>query len=111
MFIIIISSPLIQVIKVARPCHALIPPPLSPPFSIDRKDHFIIASLPHTGGQVKTMISVEEARKRILDSISPLGLEKVNILDALGRVVGEDIHAGRDIPPKDNSAMDGLVNQ
>ncbi|MFH2074680.1 MAG: gephyrin-like molybdotransferase Glp [Pseudomonadota bacterium] len=55
------------------------------------------------------MISVEEALKRILDSISPLGLEKVNILDALGRVVGEDIHAGRDIPPKDNSAMDGYA--
>ncbi len=58
---------------------------------------------------MKTMISVEEALKRILDSISPLGLEKVNILDALGRVVGEDIHAGRDIPPKDNSAMDGYA--
>ncbi|MEK6655044.1 MAG: molybdopterin molybdotransferase MoeA, partial [Thermodesulfobacteriota bacterium] len=55
------------------------------------------------------MISVEEALKRILDSISPLGLEKVNILDALGRVIGEDIHAGRDIPPKDNSAMDGYA--
>ena len=58
---------------------------------------------------MKAMISVEEALKRILDSISPLGLEKVNILDALGRVVGEDIHAGRDIPPKDNSAMDGYA--
>ena len=55
------------------------------------------------------MISVEEALKGILDSISPLGLEKVNILDALGRVIGEDIHAGRSIPPKDNSAMDGYA--
>jgi len=55
------------------------------------------------------MISVEEALKRILDSISPLGLEKVSILDALGRVIGEDIYAGRAIPPKDNSAMDGYA--
>jgi len=55
------------------------------------------------------MISVEAARNSILDSISPLGLEKVNILDALGRVIGEDIHAGRSIPPKDNSAMDGYA--
>lgn len=55
------------------------------------------------------MISVEAALKSILDSISPLGLEKVNILDALGRVIGEDIHAGRSIPPKDNSAMDGYA--
>jgi molybdopterin molybdotransferase len=55
------------------------------------------------------MVSVEEALKSILDSISPLGLEKVNILDALGRVIGEDIYAGRAIPPKDHSAMDGYA--
>lgn len=55
------------------------------------------------------MISVDEALKGILEAISPLGLEKVNILDALGRVIGEDIYAGRAIPPKDNSAMDGYA--
>lgn len=55
------------------------------------------------------MVSVEEALKRILDSVSPLGLEKVSILDALGRVIGEDIYAGRAIPPKDHSAMDGYA--
>jgi molybdopterin molybdotransferase len=55
------------------------------------------------------MISVEEALNRILDAISPLGLEKVSILDALGRVLGEEVFAGRSIPPKDNSAMDGYA--
>jgi molybdopterin molybdotransferase len=55
------------------------------------------------------MISLEEAREKILGSVSPLPLEKVNILDALGRVIGEDIHAGRAIPPKDNSSMDGYA--
>lgn len=55
------------------------------------------------------MIRVEEALKTILAAISPLGLEKVNILDALGRVIGEDVYAGRAIPPKDNSAMDGYA--
>jgi molybdopterin molybdotransferase len=55
------------------------------------------------------MVSVEEALKRILDSVSPLGLEKVSVLDALGRVIGEDIYAGRAIPPKDHSAMDGYA--
>ena len=55
------------------------------------------------------MIHVEEALKNILDAVSPLGLEKVNILDALGRVIGEDVYAGRAIPPKDNSAMDGYA--
>ena len=55
------------------------------------------------------MISVEEALKRILDSFSPLGLETASILDALGRVIGEDIYAGRAIPPKDRSVMDGYA--
>ena len=55
------------------------------------------------------MITVEEALDRILGSISPLGLEKVDILNALGRVLGEDIYADMDIPPNDNSAMDGYA--
>ena len=55
------------------------------------------------------MITVEEALSRILGFISHLGLEKVNILDTLGRVLGEDIYANRDIPPKSNSAMDGYA--
>jgi len=55
------------------------------------------------------MIRVEEALNKILDAVSPLGMEKVNILDARGRVIGEDVYAGRAIPPKDNSAMDGYA--
>jgi molybdopterin molybdotransferase len=55
------------------------------------------------------MLRVEEALNQILDAVSPLGLEKVNLLDALGRVIGEDVYAGRAIPPKDNSAMDGYA--
>ena len=55
------------------------------------------------------MITVREALDRILGSISPLGLEKANILSALGRVIGEDIYAPRNIPPRDNSAMDGYA--
>jgi molybdopterin molybdotransferase len=55
------------------------------------------------------MIRVAEALSHILGDVQPLGLEKVHILNALGRVIGEDIHASRDIPPKDNSAMDGYA--
>ncbi|MBW2594519.1 MAG: molybdopterin molybdotransferase MoeA [Deltaproteobacteria bacterium] len=55
------------------------------------------------------MITVKEALNHILGSISLLGLEKTDILSALGRVIGEDIHAPRDIPPRDNSAMDGYA--
>ena len=55
------------------------------------------------------MISVEDALHKILDVFVPLGQEKVNILNSLGRVIGEDIYAARNIPPKNNSAMDGYA--
>jgi molybdopterin molybdotransferase len=55
------------------------------------------------------MIRVAEALSHILGDIHPLGLEKAHILNALGRVIGEDVAAPRDIPPKDNSAMDGYA--
>lgn len=55
------------------------------------------------------MITVDEALNKILSKIKPLGLEKVSILDAMGRVIGEDIFAPRDIPPFDNSGMDGYA--
>ncbi len=55
------------------------------------------------------MISVEEALQVILKSIQVLGLEKVDILSSLGRVLGEDIYAPYHIPHWDNSAMDGYA--
>jgi len=55
------------------------------------------------------MVTVDEALNKILSNIYPLGVEKVSILDALGRVIAEDIYANRDIPPLDNSAMDGYA--
>lgn len=55
------------------------------------------------------MITVEQATREILEQVPVLGFEKVDILEALGRVLGEDIHATRDIPPQDNSAMDGFA--
>ena len=55
------------------------------------------------------MISVEEALQIILKSIPVLGLEKVDILNALGRVLGEDLYAPYHIPHWDNSAMDGYA--
>ena len=56
-----------------------------------------------------SMTTVDEALDKILSHIHPLGFEKVSVLDSLGRVAGEDIHARRDIPPFDNSAMDGYA--
>jgi molybdopterin molybdotransferase len=45
----------------------------------------------------------------ILDRVSPLGPEIVTILEAVGRVLAEDVFALRDVPAWDNSAMDGYA--
>jgi molybdopterin molybdotransferase len=55
------------------------------------------------------MISVEKALNTILVNFRPLGLEKINILEARKRVIGEDIFAPHNIPSADNSAMDGYA--
>jgi len=55
------------------------------------------------------MISVEEALTYILDQIPRLGNERLSLLQAQGRVLAEDIFAPRNIPPWDNSAMDGYA--
>jgi molybdopterin molybdotransferase len=55
------------------------------------------------------MISVEKALTTILRHFRPLGLESVRLLDAPGRVIGENVAAPRNIPSAANSAMDGYA--
>ncbi len=55
------------------------------------------------------MISVEEALERVLSTVRVLEPEVKPILDCAGQVLAEDIVAGFDIPPHDNSAMDGFA--
>lgn len=55
------------------------------------------------------MISVEEARARILALMVPVGRETVPITAAVGRVLAQAIVARRTQPPFDASAMDGYA--
>src|SRR6516165_6769696 len=55
------------------------------------------------------MISVDEALRIVLDNVAPLGVERTSIIDALGRVLAEEVRSPRDIPGFDNSAMDGYA--
>ncbi len=55
------------------------------------------------------MLSVEEARQQMLESIPVLPTEKRKILDCTGYVLAEALHASENIPPFDNSAMDGFA--
>jgi molybdopterin molybdotransferase len=55
------------------------------------------------------MPTFEEARSLILGSVAPLGVERIELLGSLGRVVAEDIVAPWEMPLFDNSAMDGFA--
>ena len=55
------------------------------------------------------MISVEEALEKILSYVKVLEPERKPILDCLGQVLAEDVYSTIDIPPLDNSAMDGYA--
>ncbi len=55
------------------------------------------------------MIGIEDALERILGFVSVLEPETKPIMDALGQVLAEDVYSDLDIPPLDNSAMDGYA--
>lgn len=55
------------------------------------------------------MISADQALQIVLENVAALGVERVPILESLGRVLGESISSSRDIPGFDNSAMDGYA--
>lgn len=55
------------------------------------------------------MLSVEEARDKILSKFSTLEPKNIDILESLGCVVSKDIISDINVPPWDNSAMDGYA--
>lgn len=56
------------------------------------------------------LISVEQAIEKILTQAMPVEqTETVDILDALNRVLAEDLYSTIDVPGYDNSAMDGYA--
>ena len=57
------------------------------------------------------MLPVEDALARILDLCEPLATETLPIDAAVGQVLAESIVAPFDIPPLDNTAMDGYAVQ
>jgi molybdopterin molybdotransferase len=55
------------------------------------------------------MLSVEEARMRILSTVEPLASERVSLKRAVGRVLAEHVLADSDLPAFDNSSVDGFA--
>ncbi len=54
-------------------------------------------------------ISVEDALAEILKHFQPLESERVPLLESLGRVLSKDVVSGMNVPPFNNSAMDGYA--
>ena len=56
-----------------------------------------------------SLLSVAEAQARVLALASPLPIETVSLIEAVGRWTAEDVLARRDQPSHDLSAMDGYA--
>ena len=56
-------------------------------------------------------ISIEDARRQLLEHTSRLDAEEVDLDDALGRVLAQDAVAPNPVPPFDCSTMDGFALQ
>ena len=56
------------------------------------------------------LLSVDQARQRILELVQPLaGVERLALRDTLDRILAEELCSNLDVPPTDNSAMDGYA--
>jgi len=58
---------------------------------------------------VTSLISVDDARSRVLAHVTPLAPETVSLSDAAGRVLAQSANALVDLPPFPSSAMDGFA--
>lgn len=54
-------------------------------------------------------LSVEDAQAVILESLAPLPVERIPLVDSDGRVLAQAVVADGDVPPFDRSMMDGYA--
>ncbi len=55
------------------------------------------------------MVTVEEAQKFVLEQIRSINAEEISLPECLGRTIARDYYSQDNIPPFDNSAMDGYA--
>ena len=55
------------------------------------------------------LLSIDDARARVLAAAAPLAAEDVGVGEALDRVLAQDVVAAADVPGVANSAMDGFA--
>jgi molybdopterin molybdotransferase len=56
------------------------------------------------------MLTLDDALSRLLGAVSPLSeIQTLSTFDALGRVLRQDVRSALDVPPQDNTSMDGYA--
>ncbi len=65
--------------------------------------------LEHRHTHTEAMLSVEDALSRILSFVEPLEPVRLPLADVVGMVLAGDVTSELDVPPLDNSAMDGYA--
>lgn len=60
-------------------------------------------------GRTSGSLTVDEAQKRVLAAVSPLPAINVPLDESLGLTLAQDVAATCDLPPFNNSAMDGYA--
>ena len=63
----------------------------------------------HDHDSAEGLISVEDAREKVLSSVRPLGSLQVPLTEAYGCVLADDVVATHDLPAFASSAMDGFA--
>ena len=56
------------------------------------------------------LLGLDEALDRLTQAVQPFGVvraQQVSTFDALGRVLAEEVRSVVDVPPADNTSMDG----
>ncbi|MFZ5511201.1 MAG: gephyrin-like molybdotransferase Glp [Pseudomonadota bacterium] len=58
----------------------------------------------------KNLLSLDEALAQLLAGAKTVAeVEKIGTFDACGRVLAQDLHSSLNVPPRDNSSMDGYA--
>lgn len=62
--------------------------------------------------QDSELLPVDQAKRRILELVQPVtGTERLALRDALDRILAQPVYSSINVPPTDNSAMDGYALQ
>jgi molybdopterin molybdotransferase len=60
----------------------------------------------------RALLSLDEALERLVAGCAPYAItrtETLSTFEALGRVLGDEVRSSLDVPPQDNTAMDGYA--